>query len=130
VTSTRTHLKEMHTAHADFHVRAAASHAKLAKCFGKMDVEGADDVGSAHQELAAAHAAAAAHSVQCAKALDASSKAMGMGDDDVMPMPAGLSSVYKMDNLRAVPRTGSPELGATSVDPALHKFIAIEDGDD
>jgi hypothetical protein len=123
----------MHTAHADFHVKAAKAHAKLSKCFAKSEVEGAADLADAHDELAKAHVQAASDAVQCAKALDASSKAAGMGDDDLVPMPAGLSSVYKVDAQvgRAVPRTGAPGLvDVSGVDGALRKFIEVEDSPD
>lgn len=82
-------------------------------------MEGAADLADAHDELSKAHVQAASDAVECCKALSQSHKA-AMGDDDLVPMPAGLSSVYKVDAPvgRAVPRNGAPQM-ADSVDPAL-----------
>jgi len=128
--SMRSHLKEMHTNHATFHIKASKSHAALAKCFGKMtNVEGSEDASAAHQELAKAHEDAAADSVSCAKSLDTTFKGMmDDGDDLRRIVPDGINNFLPdAPIVRPVPRFGQRPLENIQVEPAFEKLVSVRD---
>lgn len=125
----RTHLKEMHSNHASFHIKASKAHAALAKTFGGMkDMEGADDLAAGHKELAAAHADAAENAISCCKTLDDAFKAMIGGDDDLSKIvPDGVRAVYPNNNM-LVTRTGQPSAAQNANVPnEFAKLVAVED---
>jgi hypothetical protein len=110
------------------------SHEALGKCFSKMDMEGAEDVAAAHQELAKTHADAAADSIQCCKRLDTSNKAMmGIADDGdgrfekIVPDEVrGIITQYP--GVTAVPRTGSPSIEkATNVPLEFAHLVKVQE---
>jgi hypothetical protein len=127
----RNHLRELHTNAADTHTRLAKCHAAMGKCYSKL--AGSDDdnkdafgeLASQHQEMSKAHADAAEQSIACCKSLGKSDE----GDGDRLE-PTHISAVYKSDNqnLRAVPRNGSPNPGpGQSVPAEFAKLVEVSE---
>ncbi len=119
------HLKEMHTAHADFHATAAKAHQAMA-----ADENESDASRDFHKTMAAAHTTAGESAVQCCKSLDATHKAMGMGEPDRIG-PDAVSIIYREDNvnLKMVPRAGAPEFrkATEGMDAELVKLAGLEE---
>jgi hypothetical protein len=131
----REHLRGMHTNAAEYHTRLAKCHNEMGKCFSKLadsDDDNKDAFGqlaAQHKAMGAAHADAAEQSIACCKSLG---KTAGDGDDELIPV--GVSAIYKSDynqNLRAIPRNGSPNPGqlidTTGVGPRLAKLLEVSD---
>jgi hypothetical protein len=128
--TTREHLKGMHTKDAEHHVAAAKHHRTLAKLFGKMDIESAEDVAAAHEGLAQSHIAMSEFHLECCKGLDATHKAMGMDGGDAL-VPDFISSIAPdiPQHIRAIPRVGQPELALdkSAVSEQFQKLVSVDE---
>jgi hypothetical protein len=133
--SVREHLLEVHKAMAAHHQAQAASHAKLAECYGSMSKTADGD--STHQHIAAEHEcmckshrdAAAFHAEcmeECAKAAEADLNKLQRD---------GFTSVIPTDvpgfGITAVPRHGAPAksdlVDKAAVPPQFRHLISSGD---
>lgn len=119
-------MRQEHENSAAHHSAMAASHAKLAECFGKA--EGMKDCEAAHSEMAKIHTAAADHHLSMCKAITAElSKSM---PDSVRGVATVDAPANAFAGVRAVPRVGQPDFSKSALEAIPVEFrhlAAVED---
>ena len=135
-------LHEHFTRTGAHHVAKAKHHAAIAEHARKLlsmhkaaksDMEGLDELLESyieqHSAIGDEHAEMAAHCLESAKAVSASRKAAGMGDDldEIMPSPISRVTPDVPPNLRAIPRFGAPEIRKADVPEIFQPLVRVND---
>jgi hypothetical protein len=120
------HLAEAFQDQASFHIKAAHEHKNLSK---SCEEAGRHDEANAHAALSNHHTSAAEKCLACSKeAMKTVTADLGKADGITSTIPSNVPT--EGFGIRAVPRTGQPELGGidrASIPPQFRHLTEIGD---